>query len=307
MNYSQMQACAICPRECGVNRYESQGFCGAGAELKVNLAAVHHGEEPPLSGTNGSGTIFFSWCNLHCVFCQNDKISNLGWGEEVSSLDLANLMLSLQEQGAHNINLVTPTHFTPQIVSAIEQAKTLGLNLPVVWNSSAYESVETLQSLAGLVDIYLPDLKYAHGVHAKKYSHAQDYPDVAIKAIKEMHSQVGALRTDEHGIAKKGLIVRLLVLPGALSGTQKSLYRIAEEIGTDVTLSLMGQYYPAGDAHQYPELGRGILEPEYQAVVNTVQELNFDSVFVQELSCSDTWTPKFRKEASCVETLKHNL
>ncbi|MDY0151429.1 MAG: hypothetical protein RBS43_04070, partial [Candidatus Cloacimonas sp.] len=177
-------------------------------------------------------------------------------------------------------------------------AKKQGLLIPVVWNSSAYESVKTLQSLAGLVDIYLPDLKYAHGIYAKKYSHAPDYPQVALQAIKEMHAQVGLLNTGDDGLATRGMIIRLLVLPGALSGTKQSLYRIAEELGTAVTLSIMGQYYPAGDACKYPELARGISASEYQRVLETVQELGFEHVYAQELSCNDNWTPHFERELS---------
>lgn len=296
MTISQMQSCMICPRNCGVNRYQKSGFCGAGAELKINMADLHKGEEPPLSGNRGSGTIFFSWCNLHCVYCQNHSISELGWGNIYSVTQLAEMMLALQERGAHNINLVTPTHYSPQIASAIQIAKNQGLVIPIVWNSSAYESVETLQSLAGLVDIYLPDLKYAHAVYAKKYSHAADYPLVAMQAICEMHNQVGLLQLDSEGIATRGMIIRLLVLPGPLSGIRQSLYNIAQELGTDVTLSLMGQYYPAAKAESYPELSRGISQAEYQTAVDAVQELGFHNVFIQELSCSDSWTPNFVNE-----------
>ncbi|PKN72543.1 MAG: radical SAM protein [Candidatus Cloacimonetes bacterium HGW-Cloacimonetes-3] len=293
MDFPQLASCRICPRDCGVNRYTGTGFCGAGSNIKIDLAALHHGEEPPISGTKGSGTIFFSYCNLRCVFCQNYTISTGGKGYELSCEELAKLMLKLQEQQAHNINLVTPTHFSPQIAESLRIAKEAGLELPIVWNSSAYECLDTLESLDGLIDIYLPDLKYAHGIYAGKYSSAADYPQVALAAIKAMYKQSGTLQTDEQGFATRGTIVRLLVLPHGLSGAQTSLHRLAEELGTEITLSLMGQYYPAGKASLHKELQRGITEQEYQAVVDTAIQLGFTSVFVQELSCSDAWTPDF--------------
>jgi len=293
MIYPAMQLCDICPRHCRVDRYKQTGFCGAPAELVVNMHTLHHGEEPSLSGTRGSGTIFFSWCNLRCVFCQNYDLSVLGWGHEISYSELSQMMLDLQQSGAHNINLVTPTHYTPQIVEAIKQAKENGLTIPLVWNSSSYEKVSTLQMLEGLIDIYLPDYKYAHGVYAHKYSSATDYPATALAAVKEMNRQVGTLQSDAEGIAVKGLIIRLLVLPEGLSGTRKTLRTIAEELGTQHTLSIMGQYYPAGDASKYPELQRGITELEYNAVVDAATELGFSHLYTQELSCSDTWTPNF--------------
>ncbi|MDD2228448.1 MAG: hypothetical protein PHY48_03445 [Candidatus Cloacimonetes bacterium] len=293
MQYPQLVSCHICPRNCGINRYAETGFCGAGSGLKINLASLHHGEEPPISGSKGSGTIFFSHCNLRCVFCQNYSISSDGWGYESSALELAKMMLRLQEQQAHNINLVTPTHYSPQVIDAIKIAKDIGLTIPIVWNSSAYESLDTLESLAGLVDIYLPDLKYAYGVHAAKYSAAADYPRIALAAIKAMYAQSGNLQLDDSGIAKRGTIVRLLVMPNGLSGAQKSLLRLADEIGTEISISLMGQYYPAGKASEYNELNRGITMQEYQSVVDTAQELGFSNIFIQELSCSDIWTPKF--------------
>ena len=206
------------------------------------------------------------------------------------------IMLDLQEQGAHNINLVTPTHYTPQLRVIIASARAQGLKIPLLWNSSAYEKVETLKSLNQLVDIYLPDLKYSHGVYAKKYSRAADYPEVALEAIREMYSQVGPLSVDAGGIAQKGVLVRLLVLPMGLSGTENNLRRLADEIGTEVPVSLMGQYYPAGDAGQHSELGRGISRDEYQKVLDTANELGFSNVYVQEISSNDFWTPKFHKE-----------
>ena len=293
MSYSQMFSCNICPRNCGIKRTKNKGYCGVTDKLRINLATRHFGEEPCFSGTRGSGTIFFAGCNLRCVYCQNYEISTLCWGKDISVEELIRLMLKLQEEGAHNINLVTPTHFTLQLREAIIQAKEKGLTIPVLWNSSAYEKVETLQLLTGLVDIYLPDFKYAHKVYAQKYSSAPDYPAVAISAIKEMFSQVGLLELDEKGIAQKGLLLRMLVLPNKLAGCKENLYTLTEELGTELTLSLMGQYYPAGKAKNYKELTRGITLSEYFEVVDTAVELGFTKLYTQEISSSDTWTPNF--------------
>ena len=293
MSYSQMFSCNICPRNCGIERAKNKGYCGVTDKLRINLATRHFGEEPCFSGTRGSGTIFFAGCNLRCVYCQNYEISTLCWGKDISVEELIRLMLKLQEEGAHNINLVTPTHFTLQLREAIIQAKEKGLTIPVLWNSSAYEKVETLQLLTGLVDIYLPDFKYAHKVYAQKYSSAPDYPAVAISAIKEMFSQVGLLELDEKGIAQKGLLLRMLVLPNKLAGCKENLYTLTEELGTELTLSLMGQYYPAGKAKNYKELTRGITLTEYFEVVDTAVELGFTKLYTQEISSSDTWTPNF--------------
>ena len=206
-------------------------------------------------------------------------------------------MLDLQKQGAHNINLVTPSHYSPQILEALTLAKAQGLTLPVVWNSNAYEHVETLRTMQGLVDIYLPDLKFAHAAYAKRYCHAADYPETALNAIREMYSQVGSLSLDPEGIAVKGLIIRLLVMPERVAGININLSRIAETIGTDVQLSLMAQYYPCHQASKYPEINRGIKLQEYDYAVAAAQDLGFEHVWIQELSCSDAWTPDFIQEA----------
>jgi len=292
----QMLDCRICPRECGVDRYRAIGFCGAGSYTQVNLWDLHHGEEPPISGTRGSGTVFFSHCNLKCVFCQNYSISCQGFGREVSIAELTTLMLVLQDRGAHNINLVTPTHYTPQIIEALQDARRQGLEIPVLWNSSAYEKVETLAALEPLVDIYLPDWKYFHGLYARRYSHAENYPQVAQAAIREMLRQKGYLQCNEEGIATQGVLLRLLVLPRGISGTEDILRQVAEDFGTELPLSLMAQYYPAGEASKYPELSRGITAAEYDKVVTTALELGFTRVYQQELSCSDEWTPDFIRE-----------
>jgi putative pyruvate formate lyase activating enzyme len=296
--FPELDGCRICPHECGINRYQAVGFCRAGAEIKVNLAQLHFGEEPVFSGSRGSGTIFFSHCNLRCVFCQNYKISHLGWGEPVSGKGLADMMLGLQSQGAHNINLVSPTQYTPQIRSALILAKETGLHIPVIWNSNAYEKSSTLASLAGLVDIWLPDFKYAHPYYAERYSGARNYPEQALMAIEEMFKQAGFLHTDEDGIAKLGVAVRHLVLPNMLSGSCDVLRLLYDRFGPELPLSLMAQYYPAGKANDYPELDRGIGPGEYEKVLDCAKDLGFHNVMVQELSSDDTWTPRFRNSTS---------
>jgi putative pyruvate formate lyase activating enzyme len=290
----ELQNCRICPRNCAVNRYKSTGFCHAPAELKINLYQLHHGEEPVLSGTRGSGAIFFSHCNLQCVFCQNHTISSKGWGKAVSDDECINIMLELQDKGAHNINLVTPTHYSLQLAEILHKAKDKGLAIPVVWNSSAYEKVEILQRLEGLVDIYLPDLKYADRAMSALYSQAEDYPEVARAAILEMQKQVGHLECDVDGIASRGLLIRLLVMPNSVAGVTESLQWIIDYLGKGTRISLMAQYYPAGQADQIPAINRGITEQEYNEVVEIVEKLGFADGFIQELSCSADWTPDFK-------------
>jgi len=283
----------MCPRECGANRYQRRGYCQAGAELEINLAQLHFGEEPPISGSRGSGTIFFCHCNLRCIYCQNYQISIKGYGREISQAQAIEIMLSLQEQGAHNINLVTPSHYALQLVEILTKAKEQGLKIPVLYNSSAYDKVEMLKALEDVVDIYLPDYKYHHAVYAKKYSHAPDYPQVAQKAISEMIRQKGFLQLDSEGIATKGVLVRHLVLPNMLSGSRAALQMLASDYGTKIPISLMGQYYPTCDAHHYPELDRGITEKEYQKALDVIYDLGLDCVYIQELSSDDSWTPDF--------------
>jgi len=294
LQYPQLINCQVCPQNCGVNRYETTGFCKAGFNLKINLAQLHHGEEPVFSGSNGSGTIFFSYCNLRCVFCQNYSISHLGWGTYYNEEDCAQIMLKLQEAGAHNINLVSPTQYTPQLVKTITIARENGLSIPVLWNSNGYENVFTLQSLSGLVDIYLPDFKYAHSFYSKKYSSAKDYPEIAIRALEEMFRQVGYLQLDSEGIAKKGILVRHLVLPNHLSGTKKVLYILYEHFGTELALSLMAQYYPTGKANEFPELNRSLKKEEYEEAVETAEALGFKTLYLQKIYSSPEWTPDFQ-------------
>jgi len=282
-----------------------------GAGLRVALAQLHFGEEPCLSGATtpetgearGSGTIFFSGCSLRCVYCQNHDISmggpisgpeGAGLGHELSVDDLTALMLELQRSGAHNVNLVTPTHFSPLVREVLLQARANGLTVPVVWNSSAYETVDTLRTLDGLVDIYLPDLRYMDAATAARYSAAPDYPDVACAAILEMHRQVGQLSID-NGIARRGLLVRLLVLPGNTGRTDLALDWIAENLGTGTAISLMGQYYPAHRASEFPEINRSLKPIEYTAVRRHMERLGFENGFVQRVGSSAAFTPNFRQ------------
>ncbi|MEO0136580.1 MAG: radical SAM protein [candidate division WOR-3 bacterium] len=261
--YKRLNPCRLCPRECRVNRRTGElGNCRAGFKPKVASYHQHFGEEYCLVGRFGSGTIFFAHCNLHCVYCQNYDISQHGLGREVTIDRLAEMMLELQKLGCHNINLVTPTPWVPQIVEALSIARRQGLNIPIVYNCGGYESVETLRLLEGIIDIYMPDIKYGDNEKGKKYSDVPDYWDVVRKALKEMHRQVGDL-VIENGIAKKGLLIRHLVLPNNLADTKKCLEFIAQEISRDSFVNIMDQYYPTYRANHFPELNRSITPREY--------------------------------------------
>ncbi len=261
---SMLQGCRLCPRECGVDRTaEEVGFCRTGSTAIVSSWGPHFGEEPPLVGSGGSGTIFFTYCNLGCLYCQNYAISHLGEGSEMSTEALASVMLELQALGCHNINLVTPTHQVPMILEALERAIEGGLNIPIVYNCGGYESIETLKILEGIIDIYMPDFKYSDPNVARKYSLAEDYPEVAKKAIKEMHRQVGDL-VIEDSIAVRGLLVRHLVLPDDLAGTEEVMRFLAEEISPNTYVNVMDQYYPCYKAFDIPPLDRRITLEEYK-------------------------------------------
>jgi putative pyruvate formate lyase activating enzyme len=260
--------CVLCPRNCHVNRNGGEtGYCRTGPMPFVSSRGPHFGEERPLVGAGGSGTIFFGNCNLGCLFCQNYSISHLGEGEQISCERLADAMLSLQRAGCHNVNLVTPTHQTPAIARAIMIASERGLSVPIVYNCGGYESVETLGMLEGIVDIYMPDFKYADPDAAGRYSDAPDYPDIAKAAIKEMHRQVGDLVMDRSGIARRGLLVRHLVLPEGLAGTRQVVNFIAREISQDTYLNIMDQYHPCYKASDHPLLNRRITAREYEEAV----------------------------------------
>lgn len=293
----RLGSCDICPRECGVNRMDGlTGFCRTGRHAVVATACLHRGEEPPLSGSHGSGTVFFANCNLRCVYCQNYQISQ-GWCEPdtvESPGSLANAMLRLQDEGCHNINLVSPSHVVPQILEALVLAVPQGLRLPLVYNTNAYDAVHVLRELDGVVDIYLPDLKYASDVVAERFSGARNYVEASRFAILEMHRQVGdTLSLCPDGTAARGLIVRHLVLPGGLAGTRESLGWLARGVSTRVTLSLMSQYYPAHRAAEYPVLCRRTSASEYAAAVRVAEELGFEHIWVQEPGAGTHYRPDF--------------
>ena len=269
-----LKECTLCPRQCRVDRTLGEvGFCSTGNKPFISSWGPHFGEERPLVGYYGSGTIFFGYCNLGCIYCQNWTISHLGEGQEMSYEELANIMLNLQRSGCHNINLVTPTHQIPMILHSIFLAKNLGLNLPIVYNCGGYESLELLKTLDGIIDIYMPDFKYSDPEMGLKYSKAKDYPQVARAAIKEMHRQVGVLKVDEWGIIRKGLLayrgllIRHLVLPNNIAGTKEFVKFIADEISKDTYVNIMNQYRPCYKARDYPELNRRITNKEYTEAI----------------------------------------
>ncbi|MEA2021709.1 MAG: radical SAM protein [Candidatus Caldatribacteriota bacterium] len=281
--YKLFSPCHICPQNCGVKRLEGEkGFCRSGEDILISSYNAHFGEEPPLSGRFGSGTIFFTNCNLRCVYCQNYPISQMGNGYKITALKLAKIMLELQGRKCHNVNLVTPTHFVYQILQSIKIAIGLGLNIPIVYNTSGYESVHTLKLLDGIVDIYLPDTRYADNKIAVKYSAAPHYFEVMKRALKEMHRQVGDLVIDKNSIAVEGLIVRHLVLPEGQSGTSKIMNFIAKNISPYTYISLMAQYFPAYQAEQFPSLSRRISKEEYKEAFKAFREEELENGWFQE-------------------------
>ena len=273
--------CDLCPRNCMVDRTVGEkGYCRAPGELVVYNYGPHHGEEPPLSGSKGSGTVFFSHCNMGCVYCQNWKFSQEDKGEEISARRLSDIMLEMQREGVHNINLVSPTHFSPKILEALKYAYEGGLNLPIVYNTGGYDSKHVIEALDGIIDMYLPDMRYSRDVMARKYSNAPGYVSNNKDIVKEMYRQVGNLQESD-GIAKKGLIIRLLVLPEMISGTINTLRFISKDISNEVYLSVMSQYYPAYKTKEHKELSHRILSEEYYPVVEEMNELGFTNGWVQ--------------------------
>jgi putative pyruvate formate lyase activating enzyme len=272
--YQHLEDCDLCARYCHMNRRQTikGAVCRTGERAIVNSYAPHHGEEDPLRGWNGSGTIFFSWCSLRCVFCQNWEISQKGIGREVEPAQLAEMMLQLQAQGCHNINFVTPSHVVAQIIAAVDIAAQQGLNVPLVYNTGGYDSPEALALLDGIIDIYMPDMKYGDSRLARQYSKVRNYVEVNFAAVKEMHRQVGDLQLDANGIAQRGLLVRHLVLPANIAGTDKVLAFLAEEISTNTYLNLMDQYYPCYRADDYPLLARPITRNEYNQALQLAQQ-----------------------------------
>jgi putative pyruvate formate lyase activating enzyme len=268
-----LKRCRLCPRACLVNRLAGeQGYCRAGAEVMIASAFPHFGEEPPLVGRHGSGTIFFSHCNLRCVFCQNYEISHRGEGKHLTVSELAQCMLDLQSEGCHNINLVTPTHYVPQIVAALPEAIERGLTIPLVYNCGGYESVEVIKLLAGIIDIYMPDAKFAGEAPAAAYCNAPDYPLVLREVLREMHRQVGDLRIDDQGIGTQGMLIRHLVMPRDVAGTKEVISFIVEQVSENSYVNVMAQYRPLYRSVEFPEIDRRITAREYREAVTIARQ-----------------------------------
>ena len=278
-----LEKCEICPHKCKVNRTNNQvGRCKSKNTVKVAKASVHNFEEPCISKINGSGTVFFSNCNLNCVFCQNYEISQLGLGKEITIEELAAIFLKLQNKNVNNINLVTPTSYVPQIIEAIKIAKNKGLIIPIVYNTNSYENVEILKLLEGYIDIYLPDLKYAENNLGKQYSNINNYFEIATKAIKEMYRQVGNIEFDEKGIAKKGIIIRHLVMPNHVENSKKVLQWIKDNMPDDIFVSVMNQYFPTYKAKEFKDINRKLTNREMKKIEEFIYSLNFKNGYIQD-------------------------
>ena len=297
--FSMLEKCEICPRKCKVNRINGEkGFCSAGDKIKIALVSQHDFEEPCISGkgknTGSSGTIFFSHCNLRCVFCQNYEISNEGKGKEITIERLAEIFIEEQEKKVNNINLVTPTMYAYQIIEAIKIARTKGLNIPIIYNSNGYESIETLKNLEGYVDVYLPDLKYYSDELAIKYSSAPNYFEIATKTIKEMYRQVGSTKFDEQGIIKKGVIIRHLILPNYIQNTKRILKWIKENMPKDIYISVMAQYFPTYKAKRMEKINRKITLKEYREVEKYMYLIGLENGYIQDLGDhEEEYVPEF--------------
>ena len=278
--WESYEKCQLCPRKCEVNRLAGENkICKATDKLRVNSAQAHLGEEKPLVGSRGSGTIFFSYCNLRCCFCQNWEIAHRGDGADIGHRELAKAMLALQRRGCHNINLVTPTHMVPHIVRALRFAMADGLRLPLVYNTGGYDKLDTIRKLDGIVDIYMPDFKFQDGKLSHKYcSDAGDYPEVAAAAIKEMHRQVGVLQRDERGVATRGLIIRHLVMPHNLAGTDRFVQWVARELTRDTYVNIMSQYRPEHRASEYPEMARRLTSAEWNQALGWAREAGLENL-----------------------------
>ena len=289
-----LEKCTICPHRCGIDRTKQIGRCKSTDKIKIALYSVHNFEEPCISGEKGSGTIFFSNCNMNCIYCQNYEISQLGKGKEISIEELSQIMLEQQEKGVENINLVTPTSYAIQIIEAIKIAKKRGLKIPIVYNTNGYESVETLKLLEGYIDIYLPDLKYYDNELGKKYSKVNDYFKIATEAIKEMYRQVGQPILDENGIMRKGLMIRHLILPNNVENSKYILKWIKENIDNNVYVSIMAQYFPTYKAKETEDLNRKLTKKEYEEVENYLYDLNLENGYIQELGeHEEEYVPKW--------------
>ena len=295
-----MRCCQVCPRRCRADRRGAKlGFCGIGDQIRVAYVGLHHGEEPPISGSGGSGTVFFAGCNLRCVFCQNFQISqqfDQGCITRILSPEkLAEEMLRLQDRGAHNINFVSPSHMIVQMAGAIEAARRGGLVVPVAYNSNGYDALESLRRIRGLVDIYLPDLKYLDNRLGRRFSGVDDYADVVPAVLREMHDQVGVLKLDHGGIARRGLLVRHLVLPGCLDNSRRCIEFLAR-LSADIHLSIMAQYTPQYRAREYPGLDRPLRQAEYDRIVDHAMALGLENAFIQEVASQDQYVPDFEEE-----------
>jgi putative pyruvate formate lyase activating enzyme len=295
----RLACCQCCPRRCGVNRIEGQaGFCRIPVGIQISHAGLHFGEEPPLSGTRGSGTVFFAGCNLRCVFCQNYQISQEFHAAPTWLLttdELAGIMLQLQDEGAHNINFVSPSHMVFQMADAIEAAKSEGLTVPIVYNSNGYDAVDSLRLIRGLVDIYLPDLKYLDNDLGRRYSAVDDYADIVPEVLEEMLAQVGHLHLDPEGIATRGLLVRHLVLPGHLDNSRRCL-RFLAGLSKHIFVSIMSQYSPQYRATNSPGIDRPLTGDEYNEIMDYALDLGLENAFIQELASQEHYLPDFARE-----------
>ncbi len=298
MGWSEMKECSLCPRECKVDRASGKkGYCKVDGELMVARAALHMWEEPCISGEEGSGTVFFSGCSLGCVYCQNRNIATGHAGKPITAERLCDIFLELQEKKANNINLVTPSHYVPQIITSIKLAKAKGLAIPIVYNSSAYEKVETLRLLEGYIDIYLPDFKYLHPEPARLYSKAENYFAYASKALDEMVRQVTEAKFDQRGMMKRGVIVRHLLLPSYLSDSKNIIRYLYEMYGDTIYISIMNQYTPLTGMSSYPNINRRVSEEEYEELINYAIEIGVENGFIQEgETASESFIPEFNGE-----------
>ena len=283
-NLKLLKRCEICPHKCGVNRIDNQiGRCKSKNTVKVAKASVHRFEEPCISKLNGSGTVFFSNCNLNCVFCQNYEISQLGYGKEITIEELADVFIKLQSENVNNINLVTPTSYAVQIIEAIKISKNKGLNIPIIYNTNGYENIETIKMLQGYIDVYLPDLKYAENELGVRYSKVDNYFEIATKAIKEMYKQVGKIQFDDKGIIKKGMIIRHLVLPNHIENSRKVLKWINDNMSKDIMISVMNQYFPTYKAKNINDLSRKLTRREQSNIEKYLYSLDLKTGFIQDL------------------------
>ena len=290
----RLENCMLCPRNCGVDRTKKIGFCRAGNEIKIARAKPHMWEEPSISGTNGSGTVFFSHCNLKCVFCQNYDISTKNHGYKVTTKELADIFLDFQNKAVHNINLVTPTHYIPQIIEAIQCAKDMGLNLPIVYNCGGYESAEAIDMLKGYIDIYMPDMKYYRDKSAIRYSMAPNYFEISKKAIEKMFLQVGKNQFDKFGKMTKGVIVRHMMLPGLMYESKKIVDYLYNTYGDDIYISIMSQYTPTNNLADYPEIDRKIDKSHYEMLVEYCANKGMRNVYIQDgTAASESFIPDF--------------